>query len=299
MARKRMIEPNIWDSSTMHQAKCDGERLLFIGLITQADDEGRLKAYPASIMGRIMSWAMGRYTQKDVTEWLRHLEETGSIINYQVNGVPYIQIRKWNKYQNIARPKPSYYPPPPKEVAFYNDLKQEWIPCNEQSVKDQCGINERSMSDQCSVTDQSLINQGQKEKEKEKEYEKEKEEEERGGLVRSNPPPPLNARKLIMDNHLYLKGIPEIYHPYMKGEIKGVIPCKKGSDPNAPLEFPMTCALFEKLKQDYHTTEEKLLKQFIAIKQWCISNPSKRKTYKGMMRFIVAWLNRQNDRGNL
>lgn len=34
-----------------------------------------------------------------------------------------------------------------------------------------------------------------------------------------------------------------------------------------------------------------------AIRQWLIANPQKRKTSRGMKRFVVAWLTREQDRG--
>ena len=42
MARKRMIDPNIWDSEDFSKLSILG-RLLFIGMFSNADDEGRGK----------------------------------------------------------------------------------------------------------------------------------------------------------------------------------------------------------------------------------------------------------------
>jgi hypothetical protein len=36
-----------------------------------------------------------------------------------------------------------------------------------------------------------------------------------------------------------------------------------------------------------------------AIRQWLIANPQKRKTSRGMKRFVVAWLGREQDRGGM
>lgn len=36
-----------------------------------------------------------------------------------------------------------------------------------------------------------------------------------------------------------------------------------------------------------------------AIRQWLIANPQKRKTSRGMKRFVVAWLSREQDRGGV
>ena len=45
MARKRMIDPNIWQSEDFNSLSLMG-RLLFIGMFSNADDEGRGIANP-------------------------------------------------------------------------------------------------------------------------------------------------------------------------------------------------------------------------------------------------------------
>src|SRR5690606_28512598 len=37
--------------------------------------------------------------------------------------------------------------------------------------------------------------------------------------------------------------------------------------------------------------------QLRAIRQWLIANPQKRKTSRGMKRFVVSWLTRDQDKG--
>jgi hypothetical protein len=100
----------------------------------------------------------------------------------------------------------------------------------------------------------------------------------------NSPPPDLNANDgkdcLISD------GIE------MPKDISGLtFPCdgNKGQW-RVPPEFYGT------LKTSYHTVDvDRELRKAYA---WLVANPSKRKTARGMSRFLVNWLNRAVDRGN-
>jgi len=52
MARKRVIEPDIWSDEGFIELSHKG-RLMFIGLITQSDDEGRGTGSARSIKAKI------------------------------------------------------------------------------------------------------------------------------------------------------------------------------------------------------------------------------------------------------
>jgi hypothetical protein len=39
------------------------------------------------------------------------------------------------------------------------------------------------------------------------------------------------------------------------------------------------------------------MQQLRSMKAWCQANPTKRKTTKGIKRFITSWLTREQDRG--
>ena len=54
MARKRMIDPSIWTSESFMSLR-NRQRLLFIGLISHADDYGKLKADPKSLKAKIFA----------------------------------------------------------------------------------------------------------------------------------------------------------------------------------------------------------------------------------------------------
>lgn len=112
MPRRRMIHPDFWTDSRMAKASRN-ERLLCIGLISHADDEGRLMANPAYLKSTIFPYD-DDITSAHVKEMRDHLAEINpNIILYENAGDEYIQFKRWERYQKPRYPKPSKYPPPP------------------------------------------------------------------------------------------------------------------------------------------------------------------------------------------
>lgn len=109
MARRRMVDPGFWQSENMAKLTIR-QRLLFIGLFSNADDEGRLGGKPALIRSIVFPYE--DISIKDIEEDLKNIEATGSIFRYSVKGNSYIQVTGWEKYQRVDKPKPSNIPPP-------------------------------------------------------------------------------------------------------------------------------------------------------------------------------------------
>lgn len=100
-----------------------GARLLFIGLITMADDEGRLRALTSLILGHVFPY--DNVTPAKLRSWISELTSCGLILTYKVDGKPYIAFRHWKRHQKINRPKESVLPPPPDpEVVTENSVKR-------------------------------------------------------------------------------------------------------------------------------------------------------------------------------
>lgn len=111
MARKRMLDPSLWDSETFG-ALSFGARILWIGIISNADDEGRIKASEAYLRANVF-----RYDDPDslsVHEWLSELSVSEALVLYEVSGHAYAYLPKWLEYQKINRPSKSKLPPPPE-----------------------------------------------------------------------------------------------------------------------------------------------------------------------------------------
>ena len=111
MARKRMISPGIWESDSF-SALTDFSKLVFISLISHADDEGRGKAKPAYIANITFPNDETRRVT-DVKKALSEIALNMSIRFYEVDGNEYYVLTHWLDYQKIDKPTPSKLPPPP------------------------------------------------------------------------------------------------------------------------------------------------------------------------------------------
>lgn len=115
--RIRSLKPEAWQDERIGALSRDA-RLLFVGLITMADDEGRLRAQPAMIIGHVYPW--DEITLKQLAAWLAEIEAQRLIERYEIDGRPYIALRNWKRHQRINRPTPSELPAPSSEVAAAN-----------------------------------------------------------------------------------------------------------------------------------------------------------------------------------
>ena len=94
MARSRNIKPGFF--SNEHLAEVDfATRLLFIGLWTEADREGRLEDRP-----RRLKMALFPADNVDIEKMLADLDHLGFITRYTVGSFKAIQIVNWSKHQN-------------------------------------------------------------------------------------------------------------------------------------------------------------------------------------------------------
>ena len=101
MPRSRIIKPDFFYDEEL--AKCTmGSRLLFIGLWTIADKEGRIEDKPRTIRARIMPFD----DKIDVDDMLWELSELGFIQRYDVDGRAFIQITNFAKHQRVHPKEP-------------------------------------------------------------------------------------------------------------------------------------------------------------------------------------------------
>lgn len=110
MARKRFLSPHIWGDSFFVKLS-PHERLLFIGMITLADDEGRLRASPSYLKGEIFP-EDGLSDAKVEALRARITSRSRSVQLYKVAGIEYVQLRNWPRYQSPSHATPSRLPPP-------------------------------------------------------------------------------------------------------------------------------------------------------------------------------------------
>lgn len=86
-------------------------RELFNGLITMADDEGRLRALTSGILGHVFPYDDDAV--RKIKGWVGEIKASGMVVFYVDEGTPYGAFRHWAKHQKINRPSPSELPPPP------------------------------------------------------------------------------------------------------------------------------------------------------------------------------------------
>lgn len=81
---------------------------LFIGCITQSDDEGRLRGDPRLLASQV--WPYRTRTPEEVEKWLAELDRAGLIQRYAHAGRPLIFLPGFQSNQRIEKPQPSGLP---------------------------------------------------------------------------------------------------------------------------------------------------------------------------------------------
>ncbi len=110
MPRKRMIDPSIWTDESFGELSERG-RLLFIGLFSMADDEGRGEASAKVLKGKIFPYDEGLRVA-DVSKTLKEIGSKMSVDFYARNGREYYAFKNWRTWQKVEKPTPSRIPAP-------------------------------------------------------------------------------------------------------------------------------------------------------------------------------------------
>ena len=133
MARKRMIDPSIWineDFGTLTNLA----KLVFIGLFSMADDEGRGKASPAYIKAVLFPYN-DDLRVADIEKALSEISSKMSVIFYSCDENKYYTLTSWNKWQKIDKPSDSSIP------AYEEDNKDFRLLFDEHSTKPRRAIS--------------------------------------------------------------------------------------------------------------------------------------------------------------
>src|SRR6187455_2984256 len=112
MARKRMLDPNIWEDENFG-ALTISARLLFIGMISHADDEG-IGIGSAKVLKRAV-FGFDEHMSDEIVEALMQeiVEKMPNVLYYEVEGRQYFFFKNWKRYQRLHSPTPTKYPLPP------------------------------------------------------------------------------------------------------------------------------------------------------------------------------------------
>ena len=117
MARRRMIDPNIWMSEDVSKLNIF-ERLLLIGMFSNADDEGRGRANLPLL--RSMIFPYDDISTSEIGEALDNICQYIGLILYEVDGNKYYRFERWKKWQRVDKPVKSMIP-----EQYENDSKNE------------------------------------------------------------------------------------------------------------------------------------------------------------------------------
>ena len=104
MARKRMISPDIWTDEKFLALPTDEARLLFIGMLNFADDEGIFKNCPLTI--KCQCRAASPITLGLLEDYIRTM--VGLQLLEEGNN-KLLRYKKWHDHQKINHPTPSKY----------------------------------------------------------------------------------------------------------------------------------------------------------------------------------------------
>lgn len=108
MARKRMIDPSIWTNEDFGTISHLAE-LIFIGLFSIADDEGRGKFSPAYIKAVLFPYK-DDLRIADIEKALQEVSSKMSVIFYSCDENMYYTLNSWDTFQTINKPTESKIP---------------------------------------------------------------------------------------------------------------------------------------------------------------------------------------------
>lgn len=112
MARKRMIDPSIWDSEKFANLSMTA-RVLYIGMISLADDYGRGRANVKFLKSRIFGYD-DDIPSSVIEKALNQISARMAVKLYESDGFRYYWFRNWGKWQTICHPTDSKLPDPEK-----------------------------------------------------------------------------------------------------------------------------------------------------------------------------------------
>lgn len=105
-----MLDSRLWANDRFGEMPMMA-RLLLLGIINHADDQGRMKAKPMYLRTEIFRYDTD-VTNEQVVECLKRIETNGTIQLYEVDGKEYLQLNNWWDYQSLQFAAPSNMPRP-------------------------------------------------------------------------------------------------------------------------------------------------------------------------------------------
>lgn len=110
MTSRRMVDPAIWQSEDF-AGFTFRQRVLFIGLFSNADDQGRMLAHPNLVRSKVFPY--DDIPIAEIETDLAAIRDVQCIELYSVSGKATLQLLNWWTYQAPQWAYPSKYDPPP------------------------------------------------------------------------------------------------------------------------------------------------------------------------------------------
>jgi len=119
-----MIDPNFWSSEDVAKLNIF-ERLLLVGLFSNADDHGKGRAHSAYILSTIFPY--DDFSVDEIEAAMCNIQNVINITIYEVDGNQYYKFNNWKKWQTVQKPQPSIIPDP---VENNSGMSQEQVQNN-------------------------------------------------------------------------------------------------------------------------------------------------------------------------
>ena len=103
----RILKESICTSENVEQLSAF-EETFFYRLIVNCDDYGRMDARAKILKARL--YPLKHINERQIENALKAVQDAGLVIIYAVDNKPYLQIKTWEKHQQV-RAKKSKYPP--------------------------------------------------------------------------------------------------------------------------------------------------------------------------------------------
>lgn len=127
---RRMFDSRLWANYRFGQMPLMA-RMLLLGIINHADDQGRMMARPIYLRTEIFRYDTD-ITDDKVSECLKLIEANGTIELYESDGKEYLQLKNWWDYQSLQFAAPSNMPRPKEwtDRVRYNAKGGGTLTCN-------------------------------------------------------------------------------------------------------------------------------------------------------------------------
>lgn len=116
----RILKQSICTSPNINSLSV-GAETFFYRLLVQCDDYGQFFANASILRALCFPMKIDKVSEKAVEDWLGEIVRAGLAWLYEVEGVRYLQISKWDKHQQI-RAKKHKFPQPLSDDSNGNQL---------------------------------------------------------------------------------------------------------------------------------------------------------------------------------